>query len=113
MSTATLVSKTVEVAARGAMMQVYTATITTAAITTGGLAVEVVVIPGALANDQVFVNAGSGLAGLQIQGAKVTSTDTISVYMQNNGWATTLGTSTQLLDILIMKRGKGADTTSA
>lgn len=113
MSTATLVSKTVEVAGRGAMVQFYTATITTAAITTGGLAVETVVIPGALGNDQVWVNAGSALAGLQIQGARVTSTDTVSVYMQNNGWVTTLATSTQLLDILILKRGKGADTTSA
>jgi hypothetical protein len=112
MSAGTSITKTGEIMMRGGVMQTWSCTIATTALTAAGQQIDTVAIPGCLANDQVFVNAGSSLAGLQIQGAKVTASDVVSIYSTNN-WLTALATSTQLLDLLIIKRGKGNDLTSA
>ena len=112
MSAGTSITKTAETHIRGAVLQTWSCTIATTALTAAGQQIDPVAIPGVLANDQVFVNAGSSLAGLQIQGAKVTASDVVSIYSVNN-WLTALATSTQALDLLIIKRGKGNDLTSA
>ena len=112
MSAGTSITKTGEVHMRGGILQTWSCTIATTALTAAGQQIDTVAIPGVLANDQVFVNAGSSLAGLQVQGAKVTASDVVSIYTVNN-WLTALATSTQALDLLIIKRGKASDTTSA
>ncbi len=112
MSAGTSITKTSEIFLRGAVFQTWSCTIATTALTAAGQQIDTVAIPGVLANDQVFVNAGSSIAGLQIQGAKVTASDVVSIYSVNN-WLTALATTTQPLDLLIIKRGKGNDLTSA
>jgi len=112
MSAGTSITKTAETYIRGAVLQTWSCTIATTALTAAGQQIDTVAIPGVLANDQVFVNSPAPLAGLQVQGAKVTASDVVSIYTVNN-WLTALATSTQALDLLIIKRGKGNDLTSA
>lgn len=73
----------------GAWIEFGTFTLDPASIAAAAQGVETVTITGAKTGDQVFVNCQAAPAMAIIAGAKVTATDTVSVYLNNAYDATT------------------------
>lgn len=74
---------------KGASIEVGTFTLNPASIAAAAKGSEAVTITGAKVGDQVFVQAEDMEAMVVVTGAKVTATDTVTVYINNMYDATT------------------------
>ena len=93
----------------GGKLEIWQSTVTTGAIAAATQEIETFAITGARTGDMVWSVLEAPIANLHLQGAKVTASDVVSVYLENNfGVTTALATSAPVVDIFILKRGLGS-----
>jgi len=89
----------------GGKLEIWQSTVTTGAIAAATQEIETFAITGARALDMCWAVLEAPIANLNCQGAKVTATDVVSVYLGNNfGVTTALATSAPVVDIFLLKR---------
>lgn len=99
----TAVTKKAENYIAGGLRQIWTCSIDPASIAAAAQGIETVAIPGARAGDIVNAWPEALEANLNPAGAKVTASDVVSVYIQNNITVTTAvdgGAKVWVIDIL-------------
>lgn len=93
----------------GGKLEIWQSTVTTGGIAAATQEIETFAITGARALDQVWAAVEAPIANLNCQGAKVTATDVVSVYLGNNfGVTTALATSAPVVNIFVLKRSVGS-----
>ena len=87
---------------QGAVIEIGTFTLDPASIADNSQGIETVTVAGAKVGDLVFINGEALPLGAIIAGAKVTATNTVSVYINNEtGGALDIGSKTW--DYLLVK----------
>jgi hypothetical protein len=93
----------------GGKLEIWTSLVTTGAIAAATQEIETFAVTGARAGDLCWANVEAPLANLNCQGAKVTASDVVSVYLGNNfGVTTALATSAPVVTIFVLKRSVGS-----
>lgn len=93
----------------GGKLEIWQSTVTTAAIAAATQEIETFAITGARTGDTCWASVEAPIANLNCQGAKVTATDVVSVYLGNNfGVTTALATSAPVINIFLLKRSVGS-----
>ena len=93
----------------GGKLEIWTSLVTTTGIAAATQEIETFAVTGARTGDVCWANIEAPIANLNCQGAKVTASDVVSVYLGNNFGATTaLGTSAPVVTIFVLKRAVGS-----
>jgi len=106
--TATAVTKVVESYNAGAKVEVYSFSVDPGSIAAFAQEIETMTITGARAGDPVFVTIEALGASLACQGAKVTATDVVSVYLANHQATTAVDSAAVVGYLKIYKRAVGS-----
>jgi len=103
--TGTGVSQLAEWDVKGGLMQWWTGTVDPGSIAAAAQEIETFTIPGATAGDPVWASLEAPVANLNIQGAKVTGTDVVSVYLGcNYGVTTAVDSTAVVVQMMVLKR---------
>jgi len=93
----------------GGKLEIWQSTVTTTGIAAATQEIETFAITGARTGDMCWATLEAPVVNLNMQGAKVTASDVVSVYLENNfGVTTALGTSAPVVNIFVLKRGIGS-----
>ena len=107
--TATAVTKIAECSSmNGAKMEVYSFSIDPGSIAAFAQEIETMSVTGARAGDPCSVSLEAPPNALNTQGAKVTSSDVVSFYLENNQATTAVDAAALVGDLTIFKKAVGS-----
>jgi hypothetical protein len=106
--TATAVTKLVEAWNPGAKTEVYSFSIDPGSIAAFAQEIETLAVTGARVGDPCMVSMEAPGASIAVQGAKVTATDVVSVYLANHQATTAVDSAALVGYLMIYKRAVGS-----
>lgn len=108
--TMTAVTKIAECAnVAGGKLEIWQGTVDPGSIAAAAQEIETAAITGARAGDICWASLEAPVAGLNTQGAKITATDVMSVYLENNyGVTTAVDSAAVVVNMFVLKRSVGS-----